>query len=417
MNLKALFFRILNFGVQEDLSFHDRRRIKSVNLLNIVVIFFLLIGLTNWFFIKADFPILIELLFMFFAATSIFLSYKKYVDIAFALFTVNVSFSLFFIGEYYPIDTGAYLFYFPVLVSVVLLNNPSRIDKFSVFHFTVCAVAFILNLAIDVPQWQINTIDPYQIRILWYYDVVLSVVLTGLLTFLLNKTIFNQNKEILQQIDDIKKTKAEVKVSLKEKEVLLAELHHRVKNNLAIISGLLNLQEDAVNNTEAKQIISETKDRIMSMALVHKMLFKNPEFKTINFGKYSSELITELFNSYNLLEEVQLKEEYETINLSINTCIPLGLILNEIVTNSIKYGLNNDQSENKQFSVSIKNTNNHVSLIVKDSGIGFNKDFNSDLETSSLGIVLIRSLTEQIDGKVHFSNSNGAKIEINFPNN
>lgn len=417
MKLKALFFRILNFGVHEDLSFHDRRRIKSVNLLNLVVIFFLLIGLTNWFFIKADFPILVELLFMLLAATSIFLSYKKHVDIAFALFTVNVSFSLFFISEYYPIDTGAYLFYFPVLVSVVLLNNPSRIDKFSVFHFTVCAAAFILNLAIDIPQWQINTIDPYQVRILWYYDVVLSVVLTGLLTFLLNKTIFNQNKEILQQIEDIKKTKAEVKISLKEKEVLLAELHHRVKNNLAIISGLLNLQEDAVNNAEAKQIISETKDRIMSMALVHKMLFKNPEFKTINFGRYSSELITELFNSYNLLEEVEIKEEYEAINLSINTCIPLGLILNEIVTNSIKYGLTNNHNTIKQFLVSIKNSGNGVSLTVKDSGAGFKKDFNTDLETSSLGIVLIRSLTEQIDGKVHFSNSNGAKIEINFPNN
>jgi len=150
---------------------------------------------------------------------------------------------------------------------------------------------------------------------------------------------------------------------------------------------------------------------------VHKMLFKNPEFKTIDFGKYSSELITELFYSYNLLEEVQIKEEYDTIHLPINTCIPLGLILNEIVTNSIKYGFNSDHTENKQFWVSVKNTNNMVSLIVKDSGTGFNKDFNTNLETSSLGIVLIRSLTEQIDGKVVFSNSNGAKIEINFPNN
>ncbi len=416
MNPKTLFFRILNFGVQADQSFHDRRRIKSVNFLNSVVIFFLLIGLTNWFFIKADFPIAVELIFIMFAAASIYLSYKDHVNIAFALFTVNVNGALFFIGKYYPVETGAYLFYFPVVVSIVLLNNPSRIDKSSLFHFLVCALSFTLNLVVDMPQWQ-TTLSTEQIEVLWYYDVFLSGILTGLLAFLLNKTIFSQNKEILQQIEDIKRTKAEVNVSLKEKEVLLAELHHRVKNNLAIISGLLNLQEDAVNNVEAKQIISETKDRIMSMALVHKMLFKNPEFKTIDFGKYSSELITELFYSYNLLEEVQLIEEYETINLPINTCIPLGLILNEIVTNSIKYGLNNDQSADKQFSVSIKNVNNSVSLIVKDSGAGFSKDFNSDLETSSLGIVLIRSLTEQIDGKVHFSNSNGAKIEINFPNN
>ncbi|MBL7919768.1 MAG: sensor histidine kinase [Bacteroidia bacterium] len=417
MNLKALFFQILNFGVQDDQSFHDKRRIKSVNLLNIVVISFLLIGLTNWFFIKADFPILIEFTFMAIAAVSIYLSYRQHVDISFALFTVNVNCALFFICKYYPAETGAYLFYFPVLVSIVLLNNPSRIDRSSVFHFLACVLSFTLNFVVDIPQWRVTSLDTEQIQVLWYYDVFLSIILTGLLTFLLNKTIFNQNNEILQQIDDIKKTKEAVNISLKEKEVLLAELHHRVKNNLAIISGLLNLQEDAVDNREAKQIISETKDRIMSMALVHKMLFKNPDFKTINFGNYSSELINELFNSYNLSEEVKIKEEYETINLSINTCIPLGLILNEIVTNSIKYGLNHDSTVDKQFSVSIKNSSNRVLLTVKDSGTGFNKDFNSDLETSSLGIVLIRSLTEQIDGKVHFSNSNGAKIEINFPNN
>ena len=233
----------------------------------------------------------------------------------------------------------------------------------------------------------------------------------------MNKTIFNQNKEILEQFNDIKKTKEEVKVSLKEKEILLAELHHRVKNNLAIISGLLNLQEDAINNSEAKQIISETKNRIMSMALVHKMLFKNPELKKIDFGKYSSELISELFNSYHLLDDITIEEDYDTINLSINTSIPLGLILNEIVTNAIKYGFKDEPTANNKFFVSIKKINNSVSLIVKDSGNGFQKDLNTDLETNSLGIVLIKSLTPPIEGKVLFSNNNGAKIEINFPHN
>jgi two-component sensor histidine kinase len=417
MNLKALFFRTINFGIQEDQSIHDKRRIRNVNLLNLIVVFFLIIGLTNWFFIKADFPIKVELFFMAVACVSLFLSYKNKPNLSFAIFTLNVNFSLFFICEYYPSDTGAYLFYFPAIVSIVMLNNPSRIDKYAVFHFSICALFFSLNLILDIPEWQIKTIEPSQIKILWYYDISLSVFLTALLTFLLNKTILNQNKEILQQLDDIKITREAVKLSLKEKEILLAELHHRVKNNLAIISGLLNLQEDAINNPEAKQVISETKNRIMSMALVHKMLFKNPEFKKIDFGKYSSELISELFNSYNLIDDVTIEEDYDTINLSINTSIPLGLILNEIVTNSIKYGFKDEPAANNKFFISIKKTNNFVSLTVKDSGKGFDKDLNTDLETSSLGIVLIKSLTEQIEGKVLFSNNNGAKIEINFPNN
>jgi len=117
------------------------------------------------------------------------------------------------------------------------------------------------------------------------------------------------------------------------------------------------------------------------------------------------------------MDEVTIEEDYDAINLSINTSIPLGLILNEIVTNCIKYGFKDEPAANNKFFISIKKANNSVSLIVKDSGKGFDKDLNTDLETSSLGIVLIKSLTEQIEGKVLFSNSNGAKIEINFPNN
>ncbi len=417
MNLKALFFRSINFGIQEDQSFHDKRRIKSVNFLNLVVLAFLLIGLTNWFFIRDEFPLAIELTFIFITILSIFLSYKNRTSLAFSIFTINVNIALFFVCKYYPDEVGSHLFYFPLIVSIVLLNNPSVIDKHFLLHLFTCATFFLLNIFVDLPTFQTKTLSPESIRVMWIYNMIMSVGLTAMITYLLNKTIFNQNKEILSQFDDLKKTKEEVNLSLKEKEILLAELHHRVKNNLAIISGLLNLQEDAINNHEAKQVISETKDRIMSMALVHKMLFKNPEFKKIDFGKYSSELISELFNSYNLAGDVTIEEDYDAINLSISVSIPLGLILNEIVTNSIKYGFKDEPAANNKFYISIKKENNFVSLIVKDSGKGFDKDLNTDLETSSLGIVLIKSLTQQIEGKVLFSNNNGAKIEINFPNN
>ncbi|MBL7910213.1 MAG: sensor histidine kinase [Bacteroidia bacterium] len=417
MNLKALFFRSINFGIQEDQSFHDKRRIKSVNFLNLVVLAFLLIGLTNWFFIRDEFPLAIELTFIFITILSIFLSYKNRTSLAFSIFTINVNIALFFVCKYYPDEVGSHLFYFPLIVSIVLLNNPSVIDKHFLLHLFTCATFFLLNIFVDLPAFQTKTLSPESIRVMWIYNMIMSVGLTAMITYLLNKTIFNQNKEILSQFDDLKKTKEEVNLSLKEKEILLAELHHRVKNNLAIISGLLNLQEDAINNHEAKQVISETKDRIMSMALVHKMLFKNPEFKKIDFGKYSSELISELFNSYNLAGDVTIEEDYDAINLSISVSIPLGLILNEIVTNSIKYGFKDEPAANNKFYISIKKENNFVSLIVKDSGKGFDKDLNTDLETSSLGIVLIKSLTQQIEGKVLFSNNNGAKIEINFPNN
>lgn len=273
---------------------------------------------------------------------------------------------------------------------------------------------FLATLFIDVPQWELKGLTERQINLLLYFNIGIAAVLTGLLSGLMNRLISNQNKEILLQNKDLTVAKQEINLSLKEKEVLLAELHHRVKNNLAIISGLLNLQEDATENEDAKKIISDSKTRIMSMALVHKMLYENRELKSINVGRYASELINELFNSYNLSKSVIVNEEYDQIDLPVNKSIPLGLILNEVVTNSIKYTFKNNQKHKGLFEVRIKLSNNNVQLTLKDNGNGFPEDFNSESDTRSLGIYLIKTLAEQIDGKVWFSNDNGAKIELNF---
>lgn len=348
------------------------------------------------------------------AIVSIYFNKIRKTRTAFILFSLNINTAIFFVNQYYPPETGSYLYYFPLIVSVVLLNNPSFSDKFSLLHFTICVVFFTANLALDFSWLQVTHFTPIQIKLLWYTDFIMATAITGVLSFLLTRLIFNQNQEILEQNENLKKAKEAVNASLKEKEVLLAELHHRVKNNLAIISGLLNLQEDATTNNEAKQIISDSKTRIMSMALVHRMLYENSELKSIDAGKYSSELIYELLNSYNLLNTVTVEQRYDKIMLPVNKSIPLGLILNEIVTNSIKYVFKPDFKRQSTFFISLTAAGNMVSLVVKDDGKGFDKDFNIDSESLSLGIYLIKSLSEQIDGTVKFSNDHGAKIELDF---
>lgn len=413
-SLKKVFYNTLYFGIEHGQSSHDVRRIKTINLLNVLVIFFLLIGFFNYFILKTELKIIPSLVFISLAFISLSLSKFKHTNLSFLLFTLNVNLSIFFINKCYPLSVGSFVFYFPVIVSIVLLNKPSIKDKYAILHFSICVLFFLATLFIDVPEWELKNLTERQIKLLLFYNIGIAAVLTGLLSGLMNKLISNQNKEILLQNQDLTAAKQELNLSLKEKEVLLAELHHRVKNNLAIISGLLNMQEDATESEEARKILSDSKTRIMSMALVHKMLYENRELKSINIGKYASELINELFNSYNLTKSVTVFEDYDQIDLPVNKSIPLGLILNEVVTNSIKYTFKALHRHKGVFEVHIKLSDNRVALVLKDNGLGFPEGFNPELDTVSLGIYLIKTLSEQIDGHVKFSNDNGAKIELNF---
>jgi two-component sensor histidine kinase len=144
------------------------------------------------------------------------------------------------------------------------------------------------------------------------------------------------------------------------------------------------------------------------------MLYKNPELKSIDLSTYTSELIYELFNSYDLVNKVSIIEDYDHVVLPINKSIPLGLILNEIVTNSIKYVYKVNPKQNGLFFISIKSEGDVITLIAKDSGTGFPADLDFNSKNLSLGIFLIKTLAEQIDGNARFSNDDGAKIELSF---
>jgi two-component sensor histidine kinase len=413
--LKKLINTVLDFGVESSQSGYQRRKIQTINLLNSIVALYMLISYTKYFILKADFAFIPVSLFLILSLFSLYLGKNKKTRSSFLLFSINVNVSVFYFNMYYPVEAGAYLFYFPLIVTVVLLNNASFKDKFSITHLVIFLLFFVVYLFFDFPGMGLKNLSAYQVKALWYYDLIMSVIVTAILSFVLTRLISDQNNEIVAQNRDLKKAKEAINFSLKEKEILLAELHHRVKNNLAIISGLLNLQEDATSNEETKRILGDSKTRIMSMALVHKMLYENTELKSIDLGKYASELIYELLNSYNLHKSVVVTEDYDKIVLPVNKSIPLGLILNELVTNSIKYTFKPALKSGGVFNISIKLfENNNVTLTVKDNGQGFPQDFNTESETLSLGIYLIKTLSEQIDGKVRFLNENGAKIELNF---
>jgi two-component sensor histidine kinase len=412
--VKKTIRAFLDLGINATHSVVEQRRIKTVNLLNAVILLFLLIGLSHYLFIGNNYPLVPELVFMGIATASLFCSYFGKTKWAFLLLTFNANLSIFFINQYYPFESGSYLFFFPVIVSVILLNNVTSLSWMGFLHLGISALSFILSITLDLESWKLQGLSTDAIQVMWYYNMVMAVVLTAMVSGILNRLIVVQNQEIIAQNQDLSRAKEEINGSLKEKEVLLAELNHRVKNNLAIISGLLNLQLESSGSHEARQVINDSKNRILSMALVHKMLYNHPQLKEIDLSNYCKELIRELLNSFNLNNKVELKENYAPICLPVSKSIPFGLILNEIITNSIKYVFSQENHVKHHLEVSISMNNTEVVMVAKDSGLGFPRDFNEEQDSKSLGLFLIKSLAEQIDGKAVFSNDNGARVELKF---
>jgi len=204
----------------------------------------------------------------------------------------------------------------------------------------------------------------------------------------------------------------EIQQSLHEKEMLLKEIHHRVKNNLMIISSLLNLQSRYIKDKEALGIFKESQSRANSMALIHERLYRSTDLKRINFGDYIRTLSKDLFHTYaDGSGRINLDIDVEDVTMDINTSIPLGLILNELVSNALKHGFPDGKSGD--ITVDFKLIDDQYQLKIGDTGIAFPEDIDYR-NTDSLGLQLVNSLTRQIDGQIELDTSNGTEFCIKF---
>lgn len=216
---------------------------------------------------------------------------------------------------------------------------------------------------------------------------------------------------IFSDITERKQAENKIIQSLQEKEVLLREVHHRVKNNMQIISSLLNLQIKFEDLDEIVGILKESQGRVKSMAMVHEKLYQSDNFTNINFKEYITKLVTDIFYSYGITTSaIELVFDIDDINLNIDTAIPLGLIINELVTNSVKYAFPQGEGTIK---IKLKSLPDEMQLTIADNGIGVPEDFDiENIET--LGLQLVNSLTDQIDGDMELDRINGTEFKITF---
>jgi two-component system, sensor histidine kinase ChiS len=217
----------------------------------------------------------------------------------------------------------------------------------------------------------------------------------------------------ISDITDQKTASQKLKNSLLEKEVLLKEIHHRVKNNLQIISSLINLQSRYVEDEDILNIFLESRIRIQSMALIHENLYQSESLAKINFYSYVKTLTSYLFHSYELDNNVKYKINVEEdISLNINTAVPCGLIINELVSNAFKYAF--PEGEEGMVNIEFKSKpKEYYILRVSDNGIGLPEDIKPE-NSASLGLNLVRILVNQLDGEIDIVRDNGTSFEIRF---
>ena len=207
------------------------------------------------------------------------------------------------------------------------------------------------------------------------------------------------------------KTK-ELKESLEEKEILLKEIHHRVKNNLAIMSGLFELQLDGTENEATKEALRNSQSRLKSMALVHDKLYNTSNLTEIEMSHYIRELVKSLHNTFTGPDQdIALEYNFDDVRLDIDQAIPCGLLINEIVVNAFKHGFQNQESG--VIEVSMKRHNGMAELVIADDGSGIPEDFDIS-KSSSLGMMLIETFKNQLGAELEVDTGSGTRFTFSF---
>lgn len=331
------------------------------------------------------------------------------------LFQINLANGHVFWGEHLylaaPIALGSKRLG-TILLQCDLRARDERLQRYAgilaVVMFVSTAVAFLLS-----SNLQPMITDP----ILHLVNTAKTVSERKDYTLRANKTsrdelglLIDGFNEMLAQIHQHEEV---LKASLREKEVLLKEIHHRVKNNLQVISSLLNLQSGSITAPAVLAIFTESQNRIKSMALIHERLYQSKDLAHIDFSEYVRTLTNHLYRSYVVNTNlIRLAIHVDNIHLNVDTAIPCGLMLNELVSNALKYAF--PQGRKGEIDISlVRREDERLVLIVKDNGVGLPHDM--DIKSSkSLGLKLVNILTQQLQGDLQYHVDNGTAFQLTF---
>lgn len=373
----------------------ERDLTRKINYATLLGIFNVLTGLLIFVMLgyKGSVP---ECLAVLVSAPFIFLVNKRWGYLpAFYLFTLLGCFLFFFLSVKMGLESYAFLYYLTLVIGLIQMGSRREIYTHTIIIVLICCAVVVLNaLCFRYGVFEV-AMPAHMIEFCKYFNICFSFFTTAFFLLIISQESIRQDA-LLQN-------------ALKQKEVLLAELFHRVKNNLNIVTSLLNLKKESSRSEETKLVLEECRNHVFSMALVHTKMYNTSDLARLNFREYLGELMPELINSIGGQETVDFQLSSPDLKLSLAQAIPCGLIVNELVTNSFKHAKRPGQ---KLFiGIKLLESDGLVLLEVSDNGPGRDE---SAQQKGSLGMELIKSLSEQLGGEYSFRNESGLRFQLRF---
>lgn len=365
----------------------------------------------------------VMLLIIFLFLTSVYLNKNNKPNFSKVLIIFTTNFAVTYFSLLLGFDSGVHLFLFSApLITYLLFDFIKKTNI--IFTMLLYVLNFFTVYIINKMHLIVNAqLENNTHQLLYFMNFSFSITLCfSLIIYFANNNSMYINllkeanitleaQQMQMQIKNIENTETNKKLSetLKEKETLLSEIHHRVKNNLAVISGLIELQNIHVTDELASRILKESRNRIKSIALLHEKFYESKNIDSIEIRTYVNELIHLIKLSFTN-NNIKIHAQIDTIELSMTEALPFSLLLNELITNSYKHAFK--QKKEGNIYITFTKTNNEYVLNYKDDGSGF--DTKASFKEKSLGMNLIEAFSKQLKGKAIWTSEIGKGINFNL---
>lgn len=404
--LLSTWKKITSVGVLPGMEPRQSRMIRLTNRLSIAGIFALLLGALHTLYVDDVFLAAVIAGCMCVFSLTLLLNGMGLVRFAMYYMLLVINGSIFYFDGYCGPNGGVYFYYFPIILTIAFLFDYSQVRPMVIFML-VTGAFFFVGIVTNHELFSTGTLSEWQVERMWRFNLFNSILFVVYFTVVIMRMNYEQVAQFEQRMKERKEAEERIRMALREKETLLAEVHHRVKNNLAVVSSMLNMQSNLVNHDYTREVLIESRNRVASMALIHQKLYSNNSFAELNFGSYISELVEEIKQSYSVAncEKVKIVQTCEPHPLSLTTAIPCGLILNELLSNCYKHAFHD--REEGEVHIAFLRENGRFVLRVTDDGNGLPDGFDHT-RSESLGITIISSLADQLDARFGYSGRDGS---------
>ncbi|HET6992705.1 MAG TPA: sensor histidine kinase, partial [Bacteroidia bacterium] len=355
--ISRLIKKFLATGIHPEMHGAEQRRIRLLNFFYLVSTITFVAAVIETFIDEGQregFSVLIAGVIFQLGLVPLLAKKTTFAEFYF-LFMGNIS--LFIFNNMYGPEAGTYLYYFPYTIVIAFLVDFKKFARLFIhlgFTFSLIVLGFFLD-----HRFLYRPFPKEILQFSFNFNLLFSIIMMATVTVVIINMMYSQYNSFNRRMAEKNQEEESMKISIREKETLLAEVHHRVKNNLAVISSLLNLQMNQVNNEYTRNVLRESRNRVASMSLIHQKLYQNSNVEEIDFAAYATDLVGEIKQSYpdNTTDKIIVELDAEHILLSLTKAVPCGLLLNELLSNCYKHAFHG-KNDGKIF-IRFKKNNSH----------------------------------------------------------